>query len=315
MCAIFGLIDYKNALSARAKEKILKVLSRECEVRGTDATGFAFNHGNHLTVYKRPLPAHKMNLHLPEKVRVVMGHTRWTTQGSEKLNYNNHPFSGNVEGHHFALAHNGVLYNDEEARLIYDLPSTGIQTDSYVAVQLIEKAGELNFDSLKFMAEKLMGSFVFTVLDNADNMYFVRGDNPLKIYHFYKHGFYLYASTDEILEKTLLKTGLSRLPKSEIKVEHGDILRIANNGNIDDDRFNISSMYDDYFCLRWGKAPTSFEIEQLKEFAGYFGYDESIIDELIAEGYTVDEIEELLYEPDELLLLCSDAVSVCEENL
>lgn len=160
-----------------------------------------------------------------------------------------------------------------------------------------------------------MGSFVFTVLDNADNMYFVRGDNPLKIYHFYKDGFYLYASTDEILEKTLRKTGLSRLPKSEIKVERGDILRIANDGNIDNDRFDISYMYDDYFCLRWGKAPTGFEIGQLKEFAGYFGYDEGIIDELISDGYTIDEIEEFLYEPEELSMLCSGAISVCEENL
>ena len=51
MCAVFGLIDYNSALSTRAKEKILKVLSKECEARGTDATGFAFNSGNHLTVF------------------------------------------------------------------------------------------------------------------------------------------------------------------------------------------------------------------------------------------------------------------------
>ncbi len=43
MCAIFGLIDYKKAFSVRQREQILRVLSNECEERGTDATGYAFN--------------------------------------------------------------------------------------------------------------------------------------------------------------------------------------------------------------------------------------------------------------------------------
>ena len=42
MCSLFGIIDYQNVLSSRQKNKILSVLSRECEVRGTDATGIAF---------------------------------------------------------------------------------------------------------------------------------------------------------------------------------------------------------------------------------------------------------------------------------
>ncbi len=57
MCAIFGLIDYEHRLTTKAKEKILKVLSKECEVRGTDATGFAYNHNGFLSIYKRPIPA------------------------------------------------------------------------------------------------------------------------------------------------------------------------------------------------------------------------------------------------------------------
>ena len=34
------------------------------------------------------------------------------TQGNKLDNRNNHPFSGIVNGTHFALAHNGVLHND-----------------------------------------------------------------------------------------------------------------------------------------------------------------------------------------------------------
>ena len=57
MCAIFGLIDYKNYFTRQQREKVLMVLSKECEVRGTDATGFAYIHVGKLSVFKRPLAA------------------------------------------------------------------------------------------------------------------------------------------------------------------------------------------------------------------------------------------------------------------
>lgn len=31
------------------------------------------------------------------------------------------------------------------------------------------------------MAEQVMGTFVFTILDKEDNLYFVKGDNPLLV--------------------------------------------------------------------------------------------------------------------------------------
>ena len=44
-----------------------------------------------------------------------------------------------------------------------------------MAVQLIEQQGALTPASLKTMAEAVEGSFVFTVLDEQDNFYFVKG--------------------------------------------------------------------------------------------------------------------------------------------
>ena len=55
MCSLFGLIDYQNALTTRQKNRILQVLGKECEVRGTDATGIAYNFGDSIKVFKRPL--------------------------------------------------------------------------------------------------------------------------------------------------------------------------------------------------------------------------------------------------------------------
>ncbi len=140
MCSLFGLVDYQNALTTRQKNRILQVLCKECEVRGTDATGIAYNFGGSIKVYKRPLAAHKLKFHVPNGVSVVMGHTRLATQGKPEDNFNNHPWSTGT----FALAHNGVLWNDRELRQTENLPDTRIQTDSYVAVQLLEQQKTLD---------------------------------------------------------------------------------------------------------------------------------------------------------------------------
>lgn len=115
------------------------------EVRGTDATGINYvNHGKVVT-FKKAKPAHKVKLFFPRNTKCVIGHTRMTTQGSEKYNYNNHPFSGRCGMETFSLAHNGVLYNDAEWKARkYHLPKTLIETDSYVAVQLLEQEKQLH---------------------------------------------------------------------------------------------------------------------------------------------------------------------------
>ena len=94
------------------------------------------------------------------------------------------------------LAHNGVLWNDKELRMEENLPMTSVETDSYVAVQLLEQQKALDFDSLQAMAEKVEGSFVFTVLDKDNSIWFVVGDNPLCVMFY--DGFLIYASTQEI---------------------------------------------------------------------------------------------------------------------
>jgi len=88
-----------------------------------------------------------------------MDHTRMTTQGSANKNQNNHPFSGKAAGTAFALAHNGMLHNDRALRFEHDLPKTDNETDSYVAVQLIEQQKELTFGPLASFAEGAAGGF------------------------------------------------------------------------------------------------------------------------------------------------------------
>lgn len=302
MCCLFGFIDYVGALSVRQKNHLIRKLSIAAEARGTDAAGIAYNTSRGLQIYKRPLAAHRLHLRIPAEAHVVMGHTRMTTQGSAKKNFNNHPFIGHVKGESFALAHNGTIWNDIELRRTKHLPRTKVQTDSFIAVQLIEQQKSLDFSSLRYTAEAVEGSFSFTVLSERDDLYLIKGDNPLTIVHFPKVGVYVYASTAEILNKALARCGNWLGRGEKVDIEMGDIVKIDRNGRITRGAFDASKFYRS----SWGywdtplypKAPHSEEehLALLKSVAKAFGFTSEMIDRLLDQGFTTMEIEELLYD-------------------
>ena len=307
MCCLFGLIDYQDTLSRRQKTKMVRALAEASEARGTDAAGIAYNAGGTLQIHKRPGPAHTIHFTVPKASKVIMGHTRMATQGSALKRKNNHPFAGKARGEGFALAHNGVLYNDKVLRRVHHLPQTTIETDSYIAVQLIEQQGTLSFDSLRFMAEEVEGSFCFTVLDRKDNLYFVKGDNPLCLYHYPELGFYLYASTEEILRNAIGKMRLAGQPES-ITLHCGDILKIDAHGRMDHARFSPSKFLCAFSSYFWPQSPMPVPakrhvpedpeaayLDELRTIANWYGYDNALVDTWLADGFSTDEIEDFLY--------------------
>lgn len=302
MCCLFGFVDYAGSLSVKQKNHLIRELSIAAEVRGTDATGIAYNTSRGLQIYKRPLAAYRLHLRIPAEAHVVMGHTRMTTQGSAKKNYNNHPFFGCVKGKRFALAHNGVLWNDRGLRHTKHLPKTKIQTDSYVAVQLLEQQKALDFDSLAKMAEQVEGSFSFAVLDEQDALWIVKGDSPLNIAYFPECGVYVYASTVEILNKALTRCGKQLGHRRTVEVEMGDLLKIDRRGHITRATFDASKLCRpswEYWSSSLYAEPPKTESEHirlLKSVARAFGFTGEMIDRLLDQGFTTDDIEEILYE-------------------
>ena len=296
MCSLFGLIDFNNVLTTCKKNKILNTLAIVCECRGTDATGIAYNVNGKLKIYKRPVPAHKLNIRVPDDVKTIMGHTRMTTQGNAKHNQNNHPFSGYIQRKHFAFARNGMLWNDLELRLTERLPITNIETDSYIAVQLIEKENTLDFNSLKSMAEKVKGSFVFTVLDSDNSIWFVKGDNPLTI--FYYDGFIIYASTTEILNKSIKHLKLGKPKKIHVPSE-GDIIHINSDGQIENGCFtpDFGDLFNNYNLYDFDMYYSTSSYDELISVASSMGISPHEIMVLMDYGCDRDEIEELLYDP------------------
>lgn len=125
----------------------------------------------------------------------------------------------------------------------------------FVAVQILEKLKQLNAESIKYMAEKVDGSFSFTILDEENTLWLVKGDSPLSIIHFPMRRVYVYASTDEILYKGLVGTDFFKEIKTgnfeEIDIEEGQILSIRTDGAIVRNKFDYLTNYYSDYCW-WG---------------------------------------------------------------
>lgn len=299
MCCLFGFYNYSGQ-PIKNLSHLTNALAAEATARGTDATGIAYNHKDKLVIHKEPKSAFQVNFKHPDDIVSVTGHTRHSTQGNKNKNYNNHPFYGHCKNVNFALAHNGVLTNDLKLRKELRLPNTKIETDSFIAVQLIEKKKILNSESIKFMSEKINGSFAFSLLDSNNTLWLVRGDSPLSLIHIPKYKMYIYASTEEILYKALVETKLFLEIKKgafeEIEINSADILSILPDGTIVYDRFDYTDYSYFAHCQWWiyNTAKSSY-IDDLKSVAAYQGYSPDDVDELINSGFTPEEVEEYLY--------------------
>ena len=128
----------------------------------------------------------------------------------------------------------------------------------YVAVQLIEQSGSISFKSLKQMVEALNGSFTITVLDASNNLYLIKGNNPLALYLFPNLGIYLYASTKEILDNALDKLKLSQELKAEIAVHD-------SRGKRSLSRFDDTKLCMRYYCRYYGLADWYWPASPKKE--------------------------------------------------
>lgn len=154
------------------------------------------------------------------------------------------------------------------------------------------------------MAEEVEGSFCFTVLDQENSLYIVRGDNPLCLVHFPTLGLYVYASTEEILKKALTGTRLTREIPVQEELACGDILKISAGGKLSRSRFD-TSLLSQYSCWPYGFRghQSAFRtgiaeayLESLKAVAPSFGFAPEAIDRMVSLGYCAEEIEEFLYD-------------------
>lgn len=301
MCCLFGLMDTQQKLTTAEKIRITSTLGKASEARGTDATGFAYNSQGRLQIVKQPLPAQCMHFRIPYDAFVVMGHTRMMTQGSARKGRNNHPFFGRCSNMQFALAHNGVLSNDKALRKAHKVPQSKIETDSYVAVQLLEQHQYFDLNSIKAMAETVKGTFTFTMLDRENRLYFVKGNNPMCLYYFPEKGLYLYASTKPILQKALQDLGYNNYPYQEVEIDDGEILMIDKTGTMQRATFQppvpAYCYYSTASYWRPAKETDNGYSRFLSDLAETLGISAEI-EYLRGTGLSIWELEECVYDKD-----------------
>ena len=292
MCALFGWLDYKGIIPKKLLKKLTQALANAAEERGTDAAGISYIKDGKVTIYKRPRAAHLIRFNAPDDTKAIMGHTRMATQGDKKHNYNNHPFLGKADKE-FAFGHNGLLWNDRVLRKDKLIPDTHIETDSYAACQLIETQNKLDFGSLKYMAETVEGNFTFTILDDENSLYIVKGSNPMCLLHFEALGIYIYASTESIMKNALKKVGFHKFDAEKVEVVEGDILKIDENGIVSRAEFEYLTASSRF---GWYNSADYYPIheELLLAYCGCYGVDSSDVELLLDYGYTPDEVEDML---------------------
>ena len=310
MCALYGFINYGKVLNQKELKRLVRNLSISSELRGTDASGVAYVRNGKVVIYKKPQPSHEVNFYFPSDITILTGHTRMATHGDARNNYNNHPFVGHTAEGDFALCHNGVLFNYEQVQKQEQLPKTRIKTDSYIAVQLIEKYGKADFDTIGRMSERVNGSFVFTVLTDEEKLYISRWDNPICLLHFPKLGIYVYTSTKEIMQMALRGTIFEKQTIDVIPVSEGEMISIDKNGVIERSRFTPE--YDDffgYYGCRAFRERDDYD-SYLCEYSNMFGVSEEEIMMLYDMGYDDEEIELMMMDHD-MLRDCLNEVKEC----
>ena len=231
MCGIFGLIDYKRIITDNEKNKILRNLAIVSQIRGIDATGYASADGTNLDIFKRNGPAFKHKYYVVENAITAIGHCRLSTNRSNKLNINNHPFKGYLNGK-FALIHNGVIINHKKLKSKLNLPKSKISTDSYVLVQLLEKSGKiLDNDCIKKALKNVKGTVAIAIINEAGDLFLFKSGSPLYCIRVEQLGLYIFASRKFILRIALYKY-LQKYKYKEIRISKDELVHIKCNGVI-----------------------------------------------------------------------------------
>ena len=145
------------------------------------------------------------------------------------------------------------------------------------------------------MAETVEGNFTFTVLDQDNSLYIIKGSNPMCLLHFDSLGLYVYASTESIMKNALRKVGLYKFVSVKIEVDEGDIMHIDRNGEITRSEFE-PKLYRSKYLSWYGDDEPYYGVheEMLLAYCGCYGVDSSDVELLLEYGYTCDEIEDML---------------------
>jgi len=202
MCGIGGFsLSTNSTINPRSLSN--SILS-ELDARGNQASGYAFRSPNSTGTYKKAVSGASLSMKaMSRKSTDVLLHTRYATHGSISVPANNHPVMS--PDNTIALVHNGVIYNHELIRTEIDPENLLPEVDTSV-VPAILQSYDRNFDKLNMIDGD--ASVAWLDQNDTNTMWVARiSHSPLFIAQL-KDGSFLFASTEDILMRALVKSGL-----------------------------------------------------------------------------------------------------------
>ena len=125
--------------------------------------------------------------------------------------------------------------------------------------------------------------------------------------YFPRCGLYLYASTEEILCHAIQRISVNLESHFTVPVKSGEILKVSAKGEEQRQSFDDSKLHIHYYhssMFGYGRRRANFgcsmdaeqsHLDEIKSVAMAFGFTPEEIDHLAAEGFSADELEEVLY--------------------
>lgn len=199
MCGIAG-VYLRDPDFGVAMDDMLTTLTDEIETRGRHATGYVALTPEGMGQWqKAAVPASKFNVHrqpVPFGTRVLIAHTRLSTQGDPGFMENNHP----IRRGPFYIVHNGHVNNDFELFRNAERNRYG-QVDSEAIAARLASFGDLS--KLDEVMKEIRGAAAVAAVDERDcsRLALARGDSsPLWVYG--GRRIVIFASTKEAVVKT-----------------------------------------------------------------------------------------------------------------
>lgn len=182
MCGVFGFISAGKG-SPIDTTMLRKIAAYNEERRGGHAWGVSWvDQAGKLRSYKAAGRIDGTLLAaLTEDSKLLIGHLRWTTQGTEHENINNHPHP--CDGGW--IVHNGVLPDYHDIRETFSVPPNSDCDSEMLAIALAEAPGETIESKASWMLKACQpsGRSPLVVLGLwHDRLIAIRQGNPLSAY-------------------------------------------------------------------------------------------------------------------------------------
>ena len=230
MCGQCGLIlgtKERSKAEIKSLTTIFTGLLAANEHRGRYATGVAnIRMDSTYEIHKAPVNATmfviseeygKLLHNVDSQTTILMGHTRWPTQGSHLDNINNHPLvigDGNGAGDGAGViigTHNGHILNADDLFGKLRYPRTA-QVDSEIILRMAQdaiKSDSIDKSALLRLLSRCKGqmSVVMTLLSEPERIIVVKGNKPLELLYNKKRDVLLYASVLDFMADILLQEG------------------------------------------------------------------------------------------------------------